>query len=112
MTTWWGGNDFCGGRILNVFLLLFFLFLGGGPKIFRAEHQFSASFPGKRAETRRKIIVRPFSRKKGGKLIFRQGGGRKAEGGFYPRPFSKLFYEFDIEALICFANSSESLFIR
>ena len=26
--------------------------------------------------------------------------------------FSKLFYEFDIEALICFANSSESLFIR
>ena len=61
-------------------------FFGGGAKNLRAEHQFSASFPGKRAEMRRKIIVRPFSRKKGGKLIFRQGGGRRAEGGFYPRP--------------------------
>ena len=31
-------------------------------------------------------IVRPFSRKRGGKLIFRLGGGRRAEGGFYLRP--------------------------
>ena len=46
----------------------------------RAENQLSALFPGKRAERRRKIIFRPFSRKKGGKLIFRLVGGRRAEG--------------------------------
>ena len=84
---------------------IIFLSLTFCPNNLRAENQFSAPFPGKRAETRRKIILRTFSRKKGGELIFRQGGGRKAEGGFYPRPF--FFPLFTTECLqICFQSSS------
>ena len=43
-------------------------------------------FPPFFRDKRMRTIFRLISRKKGGKLIFRQGGGRKAEGGFYPRP--------------------------
>ena len=57
----------------------------------RADFVISALFPGKRAERRRKINFRPLSRKKGGKFIFRLGGGRRAEGGFYPGPMSLPF---------------------
>ena len=45
--------------------------------IWERKINFPPPFPGKRAETR-KIIVCPFSRKKDGKLIFRQGGGQRA----------------------------------
>ena len=39
-------------------------------------------------EKGRKINLRPFSRKKGGFFIsaWAEGGGRRAEGGFYRRP--------------------------
>ena len=70
----WGGGYFFG--VGSDFVLLFR----------RAENEISALFPGKRAETGRKINPRPFSRKKGGFFIFRLGGGRRAEGGFYRRP--------------------------
>ena len=70
-----GASDFFGGADLL--------------KLFRrAENEISALFPGKRAETGRKINLRPFSRKKGGFFIFRLGGGRRAEGGFYRRPLA------------------------
>ena len=50
----------------------------------RAENEISALFPGKRAETGRKINLRPFSPEKG--RIFHFPPGRWAEGGFYRRP--------------------------
>ena len=59
-----------GGRIF---------FWGGGQLFRRAENEKSALFPGKRAETGRKINLRPFSRKKGGFFIFRLGRGRRAD---------------------------------
>ena len=48
--------------------------------------KFSRKTGGERAE----INLRPFSRKKGGVFIFRLGGGRGAEGGFYRRPHMEV----------------------
>ena len=54
----------------------------GGPKNLRAEYQYSASFPGKRAKNN----FPPFFPEKGRKVDFPPG--RRAEGGFYPRPLN------------------------
>ena len=48
----------------------------GGPKKLRAQNAFCAHFPGKWAQKRRKIILRPFSGKMGAKCILRPGAGR------------------------------------
>ena len=94
-------------------LSFFFFFFGGGGYFFapfpRADFVISALFPGKRAERRRKINFRPLSRKKGGKFIFRLGGGWRAEGGFYPGPtvcVSLLYQNFILNSLPIFSEVS------
>ena len=75
-------------KIITIFLATFFL-------IYFFLLTFFCTFPRGRnlvyfppffCEEPMTTIFRPFSRKRGGKLIFRLGGGRRAQGGFYLRP--------------------------